>query len=258
MPRLALVTGACSGLGLALCRLLASKNIPLFITARDPKKLSALAQEVQPQITYVADLGDRKSRHGLVETIQHHAPDLIINNAGFGLYGDALLHTTFEQLEILEVNGSALLEITLEGARALKQKKKRGTILNVSSAAAFFTYPTFSVYAASKAFVNQFSQAFDAEMSPYGIRILTVCPGQIDTSFRERASKGHPQKSDAFTMKVEDVAEMIWNQIEKGKSLSVIDWRYRLATALGRFCVPKGIVRWAARRAISERFSQGT
>lgn len=242
--RLALVTGASSGIGEALCKLLASREIALVITARSKEKLEAIAKELQvPVVCHTADLSKPESRKTLIALIHELKPDLIINNGGFGLYGDALKHTTQEQMEILEVNGNALLEISLESARVLAQEKMRGTIMNISSAAAFFVYPTFAVYASAKAFVLQFSRSFDAEMSPLGIRVLCSCPGQIETHFSERASKGESRKKNKnHTMSVEKAAELIWDQIERQKSFEVIDSTYKWMTFLARFFIPQKLL----------------
>src|SRR5580693_8214964 len=153
LPRLALVTGASSGLGKALCHLLAKKGVRLIVTGRNRSKLEELHG-----LVHVADLA--QSRDSLIKLIHEHVPDLVINNAGWGLYGDALSHTTKEQMDILEVNANAVLEISLEAARAMIKAKTEGAIVNIASGAAFFAFPTLAVYAASKAFVGSFSEAF--------------------------------------------------------------------------------------------------
>lgn len=141
---LALVTGASSGIGEALARLLASQGINLLITGRDENRLKELAQELQMHVNvtaFTADLADEKGRRSMEEIILKHVPELVINNAGFGLYGDTLNHPIPEQLKILTVNGNAVLEFTLYAAEALIAQNKTGTILNVSSAASYYIFP---------------------------------------------------------------------------------------------------------------------
>jgi short-subunit dehydrogenase len=186
-------------------------------------------------------LSEPDARKKVVAWIHQHTPDLLINNAGFGLYGDVLQHPTKSTLEILEVNANAALELTLEAAKALRAQNKKGTILNVSSVAAFYPYPSFAIYAAAKACVNHFSQALDREFKPYGIRVLTACPGKIATSFQQRASQGRFLKHEPFTMSPQKAARLIWKQIEKQKPLYVFDWPYRLALSLTA-CLPKCLV----------------
>jgi uncharacterized protein len=254
--QLALVTGASSGLGKAVCQLLAAEKIPLIIAGRNKGRLEELASDLSKHVpveSCVCDLGIDKGRLALMEMIHSHKPDLVINNAGFGLYGDVLDHSTSDQMQILEVNGNALLEISIEAARAMAGAKIKGTILNVSSAASFFVYPSFAVYAASKAFVTQFSQAFDAELAPHGIRVLTACPGQIETGFRARASKNFPQKKDSHTMSSEKAAKCILRQIKRGKSLYVFDTYYKITVFLGRL-LPKSFLQKFLRKNISSRY----
>lgn len=235
---LALVTGASSGLGTALCYLLASKNIPLIITGRDVGRLNALAVELKPfvdVIVFAADLAEAEGRTKVVEHIYEYRPDLIINNAGFGLYGEALTYTTKEQLEIVQVNAAAVLELTLEGARAMASAQQKGVILNVSSAAAWQVFPCFTVYAATKSFVNHISEALDFEMQPFGVRVLVSCPGMVSTSFSSRAA-GRPVISHRKgAMTAVFAAEQIWWQIEKRKRVHIFDWKTRLATYFSFF-----------------------
>ncbi|MBI2809858.1 MAG: SDR family NAD(P)-dependent oxidoreductase, partial [Candidatus Melainabacteria bacterium] len=179
--RLALVTGASSGLGKALAYALAEQGIPLILVARN---VSAIPKDLKvPVEIFACDLSDPKERRRLSERVRTIRPDLIINNAGFGLYGPVLSHTLDANAEMIRVNIDALLELTYEGAQALVAAGEKGTIVNISSAAAFTSYPTFAVYAASKAFVNNFSEGLEAELRPKGVRVLTVCPGPIATDF---------------------------------------------------------------------------
>lgn len=255
---LALVTGATSGIGLSLCTLLASKGIPLFITGRDQEKLERLAASFSvPVISCAANLAHPEERKKLIQLIHDHLPDLVINNAGFGLYGDALDFTTEEQMEILEVNGNAVLEICLESARALITNKKRGTIINISSAAAFFPFPSFSVYAATKRFVLQLSQSLDEEMAPLGVRILCSCPGQVETHFRGRAAQGAPQKKSGMALSKERAALYIWEQIEKKSPCAIFDFRTRLGVLLSLF-IPNFLLMKFLRKAVLDRIVRAT
>lgn len=230
---LALVTGASSGIGEALCHLLASKGIALLITGRDAAKLECLASALQESVTvtaFSADLTDAAQRRIVIEKIHAYHPDLVINNAGMGLYGDAMTHSTEQQMRVFTLNADAVLELTLEAARTMMLHHKQGVILNVSSAAAFQIFPQFAVYAAAKAFVNHFSESFDEEMRSYGIRILASCPGMVKTTFTERAG-GLPTALDAaLAMSPEFAAQEIWKQIQGKKNIYLFDWKYRLAS----------------------------
>lgn len=254
MTKLALVTGASSGLGNALCHGLAQRNIPLIVVSKNSEKLKKAAAMLPPStIVHPCDLADPEQRKELIRVIRQHQPDLIINNAGFGLYGPTLSHSLSELKDMAEVNMDALMEITIEGARALIDANQQGTICNISSAAAFFSFPSFTLYAATKAFVNRFSEGLDVELREQGIRVLTVCPGQIETDFRKRASRNFPQEKDSISMSPEKAAELILKQISRGKSLSIIDWRYKLFVMLGRL-LPQRWLQASMKKQIDKRF----
>lgn len=244
--KLALVTGASSGIGEALCHLLASKGIDLVITGRNVNKLNEISQLLRSRVkvgVIALDIADDTQRQTLIEQIHAVKPDLVINNAGIGLYGDALSYETAEQMEILKVNGEAVLEITLESARTLFSAGKQGVILNVGSAAAYFTFPGFAVYAATKEFVKHVSESLDVEMKAFGIRVLVSCPGRVDTMFRMRAAKVEEKPEEEkyglqSAMTASFAAQEIWDQIEKQKTVHIFDWRYRLMVGISKL-IPK-------------------
>jgi short-subunit dehydrogenase len=216
--KLALITGASSGLGLELCKIAAQKGYSLLVTGR---------KELPPALVPLkADLVHERGK--VLDLIRKHAPDLVINCAGFGQYGPALNHN----LDMLVVNANAAIEITIEAARAMMEKKKPGVIMNVSSAAGSLPMPYMALYGASKAALTSFSQSFDAEMKSSGIRILVALPGPVNTPFAERASKGKYQETRALTK--EYVAKRIWWQIEKRKPYLVIDWKIRIGLFLAK------------------------
>lgn len=241
---LAFVTGASSGIGEALCRLLAQKGISLIIAGRNREKLLALQKELKVDVEIVvADLSDRKERRLVVEKIHERAPDLFVNNAGFSYYGDALTFETEAQESILEVNGNAVLELTLEAVRTMVSKEKRGVVMNLSSSAAYQVFPSMAVYSAAKAFVNQFSESLDYETRGLGIRVLAICPGMVATNFSSTAAgRDLSDNVNSVTMSPEFVAEQIWKQIVREKPLKVVDWKYRLGTFFSKYILPKWLV----------------
>lgn len=244
---LALVTGASSGLGAHLSRLLASEGVPLLITARDEQALQQLAEQLGDKVSVeivVADLSDPSQREVLIEKIGSKVPDLIINNAGFGRYGSAYADETSEQMKILQVNAEALLQITLEGAKAMIRNKKEGVIMNVSSAADILTFPFSSVYAASKAFVTQVSLSLDEELRPQGVRVLTASPGVIETQFRLRASRGLTATAAHEGMEASFAAKKLLELIKNRKQGKVFDWKVKIARCLATHLLPR---RWLAR-----------
>ena len=239
----AFVTGASSGIGEALAKLFAEKGISLTIHGRDALKLEALADELRtlvPVETILGDLTKSEDRAKLIEAIHHGVPDLLVNNAGMGLYGEALSYSTQEQMGMFKLNSEAVLELTLEGARTLASHRKDGVILNVSSVVGFIPIPYVAIYSASKAFVTHFSESLDEELRLRGIRVLTSCPGVVRTNFQKRAMQGGAKLSrQAAVMTPEYAAEQIWKQIESGKSVRTFDWIYRLISFLVRYVVPR-------------------
>ncbi|MDR2540043.1 MAG: SDR family NAD(P)-dependent oxidoreductase [Chlamydiales bacterium] len=255
---LALVTGATSGLGRALCHALAQRNISLIAVGRNIQKLELLAKEIQTPIRIVqVDLSQSHQRTTLCTLIQELCPDLVINNAGFGFYGSVVEQSLELSQEMIQVNIQAVMECSIETASALKKAKKPGLILNISSAAAFFSYPHFSVYAASKAFVYRFSEALDVELSTDHIRVLTVCPGQIATDFRKTASQNFSQKPDHLTLSCKKAVRLILKQISQGKRVQIIDLRYRLIVFLAHF-IPKSFLLSFLQKSLSKRYRKNS
>lgn len=238
---LALVTGATSGIGESLCHLLANQGVNLIITGRNNQRLRDLTESLNKKVNViplVADLSTPMGCQQIINAIHQYAPDLVVNNAGLGLYGDAIDHSTDSEVDLLNVNAHAVLKITLEAAKTLQDKNKNGVIMNIASAAAFLVFPGAAVYAAAKAFVVQLSQALDLELQPRGIRVLVSCPGMVDTNFNKRAGGKNPQY---FSMSSEFAAEQIWWQIQSGKCCHTFDWKTRWGTWLSRLFPTKWI-----------------
>lgn len=245
MKKWALITGATSDLGKELAIALAKQGYRLLLTAPNAKKLNIFSGEN----TLAADLTIKKERQKVIEWMRSYEVELIVNNAGAGLYGLALSHSIEEQLNLLTLNGEAALELCLAGA---KNMIRPGIILNISSAAAFMPYPYFSVYSASKRFLLNFSQAFDVEMKKEGIRVLCACPGQIATSFRIKASKGRFNKITPMTLSITKVvAALLW-QMQKQKPVHIIDWRYHLLILLQKW-IPTPIKNFLLIKTIQKR-----
>lgn len=219
--KLALVTGASSGVGKVLCQHLTQMGVPLIVTGR---------KELPPaQMAIQADLKEERGK--ILKIIENQAPDLVINCAGFGAYGMATEHS----LDLLEVNANAPIEISLVAAKTLQKAKRAGTILNVSSVAGLIPMPYMALYGAAKASLISFSKSFDFEMKPYEIRVLVSLPGPIDTPFALRASKGKFQEH--IGLSTEWVALRLLKQIEKQKPFEILDWKMQLQVFLAR-CLP--------------------
>ena len=192
----ALITGASGGIGEEMARLLAARGLNLLLIARSEDKLRALAAElsaahgVQTQIMAL-DLSDPGAAAEIVRECQYRQleVDMLINNAGFASYGEFAQSDLGEQLDMLQVNVTALTELTrrfLPGMLA----RQRGRIMNVASVAAFMPGPLMAVYYASKAYVLSFSEAINEEVRGTGVYVTALCPGPVETGFQARAGLG--------------------------------------------------------------------
>ncbi len=237
--KLALITGASSGLGLALAKALDERGIPLLLSARGPSNELPHAEWI------LCDLA--KTREPLLQAIQQRAPDLLINNAGFTIYGDCLDEYASQE-EIFAVNAKAPFELALEAARVLKEQKRGGVILNIGSAASLFSFPGMATYSASKAFLASFSRSLDAELKDFGIRSLVALPGQISTPFASKAARNPMLSRPSFSMPVEKAVHLLLRQIERRIPYAVPDWRVRLAAL-----VPRPVLERTVRKNIIER-----
>ena len=141
------------------------------------------------------DLGEALLRRGL-------EPEIVVNNAGFGLLGDAAALDRAEQLAMIDLNVRALTDLSLAFVDTLA--RRRGGILNVASVAGFLPGPGMAVYYASKAYVLSFSEALHHELAPRGVRVTALCPGPVPTEFQARA--GIELRAPLLTCSPEQVA----------------------------------------------------
>lgn len=186
---LALITGASSGIGKEFAKQLAKRQYDLIVIARSENKLIELKQELESQYqikvtVIIQDLTLPNAGEKVFEQVQGEnlTVDLLINNAGFGDYGKFGDRPLDKQLNMIQLNISAVVELTHLFLPQMKARKK-GQIINVSSIAAYQPMPYLSVYAATKAFVLSFSEAIWAEYRNDGIYILALCPGPTESEF---------------------------------------------------------------------------
>jgi hypothetical protein len=217
----AMVTGASSGLGEEFARQLAGSVGKLVLVARRVERLERIAESLRvdfPQtavMVIAADLakaGDRVSAMARAAEAGF-APDLLVNNAGLGDYGE------FATAEW--ANLEAMLRVNVEGLTHLSHlaapymiRQGGGGILNVSSLASTLPIPDFAVYAATKAYVSSFSEALRIELREHGIRVMSLCPGPVKTEFgevarREGSSEGMPAHALFYVSKEQVVAEAL-------------------------------------------------
>src|SRR5437870_2056148 len=252
----ALITGASAGIGREFARQLATRARTLVLVARREQRLNELRDELRnrnPQLDVrvrVVDLCDKSQLDDLIAWLDQTKIDIgfLINNAGLGDYGSFATSDSQRDDRILQVN---IVAPTLLIRRLLPQMiaRKRGAILNVSSSAGFLPIPGMAVYAASKAYVNSFSEALRAELGGTGVTVTALCPGPVHTEFGDVAKRpgGEPERGPEFVyVSVEQVVRDALDAIETDKPIVIPG----LAMKLGMFLVritPMSILRLAWR-----------
>jgi len=191
----ALITGASAGIGVALAEELGKGGTNLVLTARRKDRLDALAQrlvsayKVKAEVV-TADLADPAAPEKIFTFTQSKGIeiDLLINNAGFGKYGEFPGVEKELLLDMVQVNCTAVVHLThlfLQGMVV----RRRGDILILASTASFQAVPYISTYAATKAFDLLFAEGLAEEMKPYGIRVCALCPGTTESEFHTVAGQ---------------------------------------------------------------------
>jgi uncharacterized protein len=236
-----IVTGASSGLGVEFAKLAAAEGAKVVLIARSRPELDALAANLDPtgRLTVVLslDLGARDAGETIARELE--ALDLychiLVNNAGFGLFGEAAELDRDRQLEIVDVNVRAATELMLRFLPAMIARGS-GAILNVGSIAGFAPGPRMAVYFASKAYLLSLSQAVIQEVRDSGVTVTCLCPGPLRTPFLARAGADRMalfkglRKLDAA-----EVARAGWDAMKAGRALCVPGFGNKITVAATRF-----------------------
>ena len=251
--RTALITGASGGIGEALARQLAARKIDLILVARTAAKLEALAVELTAQhgvhVAVIAQDLTQPNAAGHIEarvTELGLTVDFLINNAGFASYGEFYALPLGHELEIIQVNITALTDLTHRFLPGMVERR-RGRVLNVASTAAFMPGPLMAVYYASKAYVLSFSEAINEELRGLGIHVTALCPGPVETGFQNRAQMqeskliagNNPLLSP--TMSANEVAREGIQAMFAGQTVKVVGRINKLQTLTPRF-LPRSLV----------------
>jgi hypothetical protein len=220
----ALITGASSGIGEAFARELAARGHSVTLVARRADRLERLADELRAEHgvrveVIPTDVGNPQEREDLVEEVENRglAVNLLVNNAGFGIYAPFVevgLAREFEQVELLV---GAVMDLTgrlLPGMLA----RGRGAIVNVSSTAAFQALPGNGTYAAGKAWVLLHSEALHEEVKGRGVTVTAVCPGPVRSGFQEASEPLFADRLPKFVWRDPDrVARDGLRAVQRGK-----------------------------------------
>ena len=254
-----LITGASSGIGAAFARKLAARGRNVLLVARSEDKLITLCNELGRQTSiraqYLAlDLTKPDDRLQLFEETKKRELeiDMLINNAGFGSMGDFVKLDLEREVEMIELNVTALVELTQRFLGPMRERQ-RGTIINVASTAGFQPVPYMATYAATKAFVLSFSEALWDENRTHGIHVMALCPGVTETNFFEAAGIDRPPMRTVQTP--EEVVETALRALHRQKSLVISGWANWFVVEAERF-VPRSMVTKVAGNALRSRFEE--
>jgi uncharacterized protein len=242
-----LITGATSGIGYEMAKILAGRGDSLVLVSRDDEGLCRVARELNEQsdiIIMPVDLGVMGSAKVLYDECERLKLDInvLVNNAGFGKFGDITSMSSEEVESMLTLNMVTLTTLCKLFGNKMKERG-RGYILNVSSTAAFQSIPYLSAYAASKTYVQYFSFALREEMKFFGVNVSCLFPGPTDTNFFEVAF----QNNDAELFKKQPVmdAQEVANQALEGmfrKKRSIVPGSFNKVVSSGAGLVHPSVV----------------
>ena len=232
-----LITGASSGLGKDMAKIYSMKGYDLILVARSKDKMDKLASTLKTNVKIITlDLSNIKNCYKLYDMVKNDDIDILINNAGYGVFGEFSETDLESELNMIDLNIKAVHILTKLFLKDFRRKNS-GAILNVSSSAAFFSGPLFSSYYASKAYVLRLTQAIYEELrrEKSKVYIGALCPGPVDTDFNKRANINFNLRG----LNSYDVAFYTIKEMEKGKVIIIPGFVMKLTCFLGRFVPSK-------------------
>lgn len=235
----ALITGASSGIGRDMARILSKKGYELVLVARDNDKLKEVKEELEKETKVEiisVDLTNEENCKEIHNKVQN--VDLLINNAGFGDCGDFTKTSLEKDINMIKTNIIAYHILTKLYLKDMKEKNK-GKILNVASIAGFMPGPLMATYYATKSYVVRLSESIREELKKENsnVKISILCPGPVETNFNKVANvKFHLREANSM-----DVAQYAINKVEKGKFYIVPGIDIKLAK-IGAKLAPANLV----------------
>ena len=243
----ALITGASSGLGYDMAHILSERGYDIIAVARRQDKLEQLKNELKTNVEIVCcDVTDIQQCKKLADYASE--VDVLINNAGFGVFGEFCSSDLDKELKMLDTNVRAVHIMTKLFAQEFK-KRNSGYILNVASLAAFFPGPLFAAYYASKSYVLRLSQAVGEELrqSKSNVHISVLCPGPVHTEFSKVAKvnfgTGTEKGAKSIVLTSKDVAQYAIKKMFYGKQVIVPGCIMRIAAFLRHILSDKVLAR---------------
>jgi short-subunit dehydrogenase len=246
-----IITGGSSGIGKSFIELCAKMRPELAFC--NLSRRAPVINNPELNLRHVAcDLSRPEQVEGALPRIEdfltHHAPAgriLLVNNSGFGIYGRFADSDIAQQLEMVDVNVRAVLQLT--GALLPAIKSRGGAIINVASTAAFQPTPYLDTYGATKAFLLHWSLGLNEELRGTGVRALAVCPGPTSTEFSRRAGIHGQKAPEPFSQTSEQVVVESLRALAAGKAMVVTGWTNKLSAAIAAKLPKPLVARLAAR-----------
>jgi uncharacterized protein len=236
----AIITGASSGIGSEVVRILNSRNIELVLVGRSEPALLRVAQSCQQAQVVCCDLAVSTEIDNLLSAHPH--ADILVNCAGYTELGSFLDRDWSKHQAILQVNAIAVARLCHHYVAGMKQQG-HGEILNISSSSALSAAPSYAIYSASKSFVLQFSRSLAAELVGTNVKVACLVPGPTATAFCDRA--GLREAPDAMSAAV--VAAYGLQMLAQGKVVGTPGWNNRVKQLIKRL-LPEGIGAKVARQ----------
>jgi short-subunit dehydrogenase len=230
----ALVTGASSGIGYELAKVLAKDGKNIVVVARSRDKLEGFKRDLEKEqgtrvMVLVKDLSDPKGPREIYSELANEGinVDVLVNNAGFSVYGSFCETNVQQETEMIQVNVLSLIHLTKLFLKGMMEGKS-GYILNVASLCAFAPVPLLSIYCGSKSSVLHFSEALANELKGSGVSVTCLCPGLAKTRFFERARMEDTRVTRRRMMDPATVARAGLADLKRGKVISIPGLQYKL------------------------------
>lgn len=232
MAKKALITGASSGIGRDIARLLDAQGYELILVARREDRLKALANCLDGTPKIIAmDIGSAEKAKELYEITKHENIDVLINNAGFGVWGGFTETDTEREVEMIRLNVEAMHVLFKLFLKDFKERNS-GRILNVASAAAFAPGPYMAAYYSSKAYVLRLTQsvAYELKEDNVNVTVSALCPGPVSTEFNNVAGVRFAMKP----LSSKYVAKYAIREMNKGKTVIIPGVTTKIAAVLSK------------------------
>lgn len=254
MNKLALITGASSGIGLELAKIMAQNGHDLILVSRNKVKLEEIARGLEKQHSvkvkvHPFDLAQPRSGEGLFDSLRplNEQIEIVVNNAGFGDSGPMIEQNLSRLEEMMTLNMTSLTELCRLYGKVMATRR-HGTILNVASTAAFQPGPFMAVYYATKAYVLSFSEALRVELNPFNVQVSTLCPGPTYTEFQNHARVADKRLfNSGLTMKPDQVARLAYLGLQKDQGLIVTGFANTMTAFMSRLA-PRAVTSWVVTR----------